>query len=93
MFKANAYFKRKSGELFSSENANRQLYRTDKRSCQPNRLGFPFAILLLIEFPSKQAPSATPPISLPIPPDPVITPVKEIHASPKAVKPVAMLTA
>jgi WD40 repeat protein len=40
----------------------------------------------------KQAPRATPPISLPIPPAPEVTPAQGIQADPTAIKPVATLT-
>ena len=40
----------------------------------------------------KQAPRATPPISLPIPPAPEVTPTQGIQANPTAIKPVAILT-
>ena len=40
----------------------------------------------------KQAPDATPPISLPIPPAPEVTPAQGIQANPTAIKPVATLT-
>ncbi len=40
----------------------------------------------------KQAPRATPPISLPISPSPEVKPAKEVQAAPKAIKPVAIVT-
>jgi WD40 repeat protein len=40
----------------------------------------------------KQAPRATPPISLPISPSPEVTPAKDVQAAPKAIKPVAIVT-